>query len=200
MLPQQPEHHHSCTDCRRKIGCQRHTNYAQLTNHHKKQVEKHVDDTGKNQCAERTLTVPFRTENGCAEIVDHQERHTGKIDSQIVVSRSQDIRRRMNQHQQRFGDQLSQCAEQYTVQHRKQHSGMYHIRNFLLLSRSDKVGNAHIGTDRKSCRKSDDQRHDLPVGSHGCQCVRTAKPTGNRRICCIKQLLENAAQRNGERK
>ena len=176
------------------------TVHAAVKSHDKDQVQRHVHRTGQNQNDERGSGVSPAPENGCLEIIQHDERHAGEIDPEI--DRRQRRHRTRNRHelQNRANENEADASGDHAAQHRNNDGCVHRLGDPLPVIPADTLGNDRIGADGQTHKKIDQQADDRPVTAHGRHGVFPHEAADDGDIRRIEQLLQHGPRRQREGK
>ena len=89
-------------------GCPSDPVHAHPKSNDKKQVQRHIDHAGHEQEIQGPSGIPDCPQYGCAEVIDHQHRHTQEVNPHIEHGLVQHIIRRSHQMEQGPGCNPSQ--------------------------------------------------------------------------------------------
>ena len=192
--------HHSRTGKLGQGSCDGDARYAQLQNHHKKQVQYDVGQGGSDQVIQRAFGVPDGAQDAGPHVIDQGRDHAEKIDSHIDERQPHDILRCVHGAQRHSCEDDAQRHDDGTACDGQSDGGMYCLAHVVLMLRTVELGNDHGGAGGKAGKKAD-QKVDQGGGGAAYRSERlfSHKISHHHSIRRIVQLLKKGAKQYGKK-
>lgn len=152
----------------------------------------HIDDACHGKNVKGRAGVALASEDGCAEIVDHEERCAKETDVQIKGRVVDHVGRRAQQAQQGGGHQQAHHQEYGAANEREGGRCAHGAMHSLRVSAPNVVGYNSVGTYRNTQEQVDDEVDEERCGAHGGHGVAAVEAPHHKHIDGVEQLLQDA--------
>lgn len=166
----------------------------------KDQVEDNIDSTGHSQSHERRPRIAAAADNGRFEVVETHNGQANEINTQILLSRTDDVFRHTEKSQHRPRRDFPNKGQGYADD---ESHGQGCVQGFTGLIRTtcpQELGNDHVGPQGKAQKERHKEGNNgciIAYGSHG---FLTDELAQDGDVCRIKELLQDPRQSQGQGK
>lgn len=164
----------------------------------KEEIEQHIDDACDKQEAERSLRIADGAQNGSTEVIEHDDRHSCKIDAHIERRLLEHVIRSSHQGQKRSCQKQAYQDEERAADQAGEHGGMNGFAHHIFFSGAVIIGHKHVGSDGQADEDVDQKVDQRTGGAHSGQRLMADKTAHYDDVSRIKQQLQDAGkhQRN----
>ena len=169
-------------------------------NGHKKQTQQHVHSAGGDQIVEGSAGISRATHDRRSEVINHVQRHGGKVDLHVDTGKIDHIVRRLCPDQKLTGEQDTGDRHDPPDNKRKQQGGMGCAADFFPLPGSDVIGDQYVGADRKSEGSIDQQSAKRSGRPHSAKGLLGGKLAQHHHIGGMEQELQHTGRHQRQSK
>ena len=128
-------------------GCgYRNSGHSHVPLQHEVEVQAYICDARKYQIVKRPLGISYRTEYGCAEVIEQDEGKADKVYPQVEDRHVPDLIRRSHQYHQRLRKGYAHENEDEACDYGGPYGSMYHVLDHVLIMPCIELGHQYIDT------------------------------------------------------